>query len=226
MQILIGFEAEWIDRDPNVAQQRLELVLTKYSNTFDVWIGSVHHVGAHPIDYDQAGYARALKDYDNDEDNLFCAYFDAQYQLLSRLQPPIVGHFDLIRLKCSEPDKDLRTRKGVWERILRNLAKIREYGGVLEINSSALRKGLAHPYPRAEVVQQWNMMSGRIVLSDDSHGISQVATCYSQAITFLKDIGMKSVGAFKRDDKEASVTVIDIPLDDLMQHPFWTRSSR
>ena len=51
------------------------------------------------------------------------------------------------------PDAEFKDMKGVWERIQRNLEYIASYGGILELNSSALRKGLAQPYPCLPICQ-------------------------------------------------------------------------
>ncbi|KAI1430270.1 histidinol-phosphatase [Xylaria sp. FL1777] len=81
------------------------------------------------------------------EEKAYERYYDQQYEMLVALRPRVVGHFDLIRLMSSDPGRDVRCWRGVWERIERNLAFIASYGGWLECNSSALRKGLAEPYP-------------------------------------------------------------------------------
>lgn len=74
-------------------------------------------------------------------------YYDQQFEMLTALRPRVVGHIDLIRLMSKEPERDIRTWPKVWERIVRNLTLVKEYDGLLECNSSALRKGLAEPYP-------------------------------------------------------------------------------
>lgn len=192
-----------------------------------MWVGSVHHVKGEPIDYDDAAYERALAKCGGDEDVLFCSYFDAQCELLSRLRPPIVGHFDLVRLKAKEPDKNWKDRKDVWERIVRNLRIVKEYGGVIELNSSGLRKGLGHPYPRGEIVREWNAMGGTVVLSDDSHGIEHVGACYDQVANFLKKQNIETVGVLGKDRGVGltSVSTTTIHLSDLLQLPFWTKAS-
>ena len=214
VQVLIGFEGEWIDEYPELATRRIQAILNKYPRTFDLWIGSVHHAMGEPIDYDNAGFQRALTKCGGDEDSLFCSYFDSQYELITRLKPPVIGHFDLIRLKSKTPDKSLEERVGVWQRVLRNLNAVHEYGGVLELNTSALRKGLEHPYPRGEVVREWHRIEGVLVLSDDSHGISQIATCYDQVGRFLKDQGVDSIGVMRRAVWPASPSQVNIlPLE-------------
>lgn len=85
---------------------------------------------------------------------LFEDYFDSQHALLQDLQPPVVSHFDLIRLKSDNPDlPSFRPMRGVWQRILRNLDYIAAYGGLIELNFAALRKGMSEPYPKAEICQ-------------------------------------------------------------------------
>ena len=71
--------------------------------------------------------------------------------MLKALRPPVVGHFDLIRLKSNDFNGSFKQYEGVWQRVLRNLDFIAGYGGVLELNSAALRKGMSEPYPKAEI---------------------------------------------------------------------------
>ena len=125
--------------------------------------------------------------------------------MLVALKPRMVGHFDLIRLMSEQPGRDPREWKGVWERILRNLRLVKEQGGLLECNSAALRKGLEEPYPHRVIAEEWISMGGRFTMSDDSHGIAQVATNYSRALTFLESLGVQGVWTFKRTDKGQGV---------------------
>ena len=48
-------------------------------------------------------------------------------------------------------ERSFTTWPGVWSKILRNLDFIASYGGMLELNSAALRKGMTEPYPKAEI---------------------------------------------------------------------------
>lgn len=118
----------------------------------DFFIGSVHHVHEIPIDFDRTMYEKA-REVAGGEEKLFEDYFDAQAEMLLALNPRVVGHFDLIRLLSDEPNRDLKSMPGVWARVRRNLALIKEQRGLLEINSSALRKGLKEPYPGRAVCE-------------------------------------------------------------------------
>lgn len=116
-----------------------------------LFIGSVHHVHEVPIDYSAALYQEARTLSGGTDERLFEDYFDLQYQMLTALRPPIVGHFDLIRLKSDDPNTSFANMQGVRHKVSRNLAFIAGYGGVLELNSAALRKGLKEPYPNQEI---------------------------------------------------------------------------
>jgi histidinol-phosphatase (PHP family) len=159
----------------------------------DFFIGSVHHVHEIPIDYDAAFYEKAREVAGGTDERLFEDYFDAQFEMLKALKPRVVGHFDLIRLLSDEPDRDLREMKGVWERVVRNLKYVVGQNGLLEINSSALRKGLKEPYPGRSVCEEFMKMGGRFTLSDDSHGIDQVGTNFMRVFEYLESLGEKEL---------------------------------
>ena len=159
----------------------------------DYFIGSVHHVHEIPIDYDAVFYGKARDAAGGSDERLFEDYFDSQYEMLQALKPKVVGHFDLIRLLSDEPDRDLREMKEVWEKVVRNLKAIVEQGGLMEINSSALRKGLKQPYPTRSVCEEFLKMGGKLTLSDDSHGIAHVGTNYTRAFEYLDTLGVKEL---------------------------------
>jgi histidinol-phosphatase (PHP family) len=142
IQIPIGFESEFIR--PSTLSL-VQGILDKYS--FDFFVGSVHHTHTIPIDYDRALYEQARDKAGGTDGRLFEDYFDLQYEMLQALRPPVVGHFDLIRLLSDHRDVAFKDMRGSWDRIQRNLEFIASYGGRLELNSAGLRKGLAEPYP-------------------------------------------------------------------------------
>lgn len=146
INLLVGMEVDWI-RDSSGAF--IEGLLKKYP--MDLFVGSVHHVHGVPIDYDRELYLKATGKAGASDERLFEKYFDLQFEMLQRLKPRVVGHFDLIRLWSDDKDGSFAKYDGVWRKIQRNLAFVVEYGGVLEINSAALRKGMREPYPKAEI---------------------------------------------------------------------------
>ena len=178
IKVLIGTETEWIRPS---SQGLIESLFNKYS--FDIFVGSVHHVHTIPIDYDSTMYQRARRLSGGTDEKLFEDYFDAQHQMLQALKPPVVGHFDLIRLKSDNPEASFRQWGTVWHKILRNLDFIVSYGGVLELNSAALRKDMTEPYPKAEICR---------VSSNRSEKASQGATNASPRSSWLDEAGSRS----------------------------------
>ncbi|KAG7007851.1 histidinol-phosphatase [Physcia stellaris] len=219
IKIIVGVEVDWIRAS---SEQFITNLLAKYP--FEIFIGSVHHVHTRPIDYDHQMYAQALELAGGTEERLFEDYFDAQYRMLMALKPPIVGHFDVIRLKSKDPEGALSRGEGVWHRVLRNLDFIAGYGGVLELNSAALRKGMSEPYPKAE---EFLAKGGRFTLSDDSHGVDQVGSFYDRLLRFVKDTGIRDVVVFQqgsttRDSRFRNIDIATVTaayLTDIWQTP-------
>lgn len=220
IHILIGFEGEFV----RPAYADLVQSLATHP-AIDYFLGSLHHACGVAIDFDKAYYAKARDAAGGTEESLYAAYYDEQYAMLTALRPRVVGHFDLVRLMSESPDReDLRSWGGgsIWEKIVRNLEVVRGCGGWLECNSSALRKGLAEPYPARAIAEEWLRMGGRFTMSDDSHGVAQVATNYSRALDYLESLGVEEVWTLEGQQhpgrqggdaraalKEKSVTLVE-----------------
>ena len=135
IELLVGFESDWI-RPGSISL--VHNLLQKHD--FDMFVGSVHHVHTIPIDYSQGLYDKARDRCGGTDEKLFEDYFDQQFDMLREWKPPVIGHFDLIRLLSEDPNRSFKQWEGVWQRILRNLEFIAAYGGLLELNSAAVRK--------------------------------------------------------------------------------------
>lgn len=241
--LLLGFESEWIR-----ASSRILLSRTLRAGPFDFFVGSVHHVHTIPIDYNAAMYRQARDLAGGSDESLFESYFDWQLDLLREMKPPVIGHFDLVRLKSDLPNKDLAGFSGVWDRILRNLDVAASYGGILEINMASLRKGLKEPYPQATIckvclfialhpghincllAQAFLERAGRFCLSDDSHCINHVSQNYDQILDFLEQVGIQTLCVLKHsdealpsavDDRFPRLRIENVSLVELKNHVFW-----
>lgn len=242
IQLLVGFETEWIRPSSLTIIQR---ILEQYQ--LDLFVGSVHHVYTIPIDFDTALYHKARAIADDSDEKIAEQYFDDQLAMLEALKPPVVGHFDLIRLKSDDPERSFRQWTAAWEKLMRNLKFVAQYGGVLELNSSSLRKGMTEAYPQVEIckvscciicfslnpnlLQEFLNMGGRFTLSDDSHGISQVALNYDKVFTCIKKAGMTELVFLaeisdtvrSHDPRFPKVGWRTMSLAELEQHDFWRR---
>jgi histidinol-phosphatase (PHP family) len=221
IRIPIGFESEWIR--PTTLGLIREL---SAKHEFDFFLGSLHHVHTIPIDFDKPTYLRARTRAGGTDEALFKDYFDSQFEMLQALQPPVVGHFDLIRLLSEEPDDEFKSHEAVWEKIRRNLEYIASYGGILELNSSALRKGLAQPHPCKSVCKTFLSLGGRFTMSDDSHSIDQIGTNYPRLLEFVKETGIQELHyateAPQNLDRQANTwRFTSMSVDEVSKLPFW-----
>ena len=231
----MGFEAEFV-RPASYAPLVAALAADP---RVDVVVGSLHHVLGVPIDFDRGMYEAALAkaaaaagaegDAADDEDgsaeaHLWLAYYAAQHAMLVALRPKVVGHFDLIRLLSADPARDPRAWPRVWAAVQRNLALVRDAGGWLECNSSALRKGLAEPYPARAVAAEWLRLGGCFTLSDDAHAADQVGTHYAPALDYLEGLGVRELwtlehvddgGKAEEQGRKAELREVAMPLSEV-----------
>ncbi|CUS10819.1 unnamed protein product [Tuber aestivum] len=224
IHLLVGFELDYI-RPSSIALVRNLQEVYK----FDFFVGSVHHVNTIPIDFDRPMYLRALESVGGEENRLFEAYFDAQYEMLTQLKPAVVGHWDLIRLFSENPAKPLvEYGSGVWDRVVRNVDFVLSYSGLTELNSASFRKGWDEPYPRRDLAGLVMARGGRFTLSDDSHCVSDVGLNYHRLLSYIQEIGLQEVHYLvKLPMGETAVNVLDacavrrMPIGELTQQRFW-----
>ncbi len=138
----------------------------------DYIVGSVHQINDELFDGSPEWYRGAAETVGG-VDELYCAYFDRQYEMITKLRPEVIGHFDLVRI--FDPDYRARLVKPfVWDRVVRNLEAIRDLGSILDYNLAALKKGQAEPYVSRPVLEQALKMGIAVVPGDDSHGVGNV----------------------------------------------------
>ena len=108
--------------------------------------------------------------------------------MLQKLRPPVVGHFDLIRIY--DPTYRLRLQnKSIWMRIVRNLKLIKQLDLILDFNLRSLLKGADEPYVSDVILDQVLQMGIKIAPGDDSHGLSSVGRNLPKGISLLQQKG-------------------------------------
>ena len=194
-------------------------------NVVDYIVGSTHHVRGIPIDFDIPTFESALKLFEDEENDareaghqaedssssaharLTLEYLDRQYELMQRLRPEVIGHFDLFRLyrpsfrirstEANTTAKDDLTAQ-IWSRIERNVRYACAYGALFEANSASFRKGWETAYPGAEILALILQLKGRVCLSDDSHGKAYVALNYRRLREYLLNAGVQELWYLER----------------------------
>lgn len=181
IELYTAFETEMYDGALDFIRELMTLTRPDYI------VGSVHHVRGICIDFSRGEYERALEQAGSLE-ALYCEYFDQQYQLLTALQPAVVGHFDLVRIFDDDYEATLK-RPAVEERIDRNLDFMRQHELILDFNLRGLYKG-REPYPCRAILDRAVAMGLAIAPGDDSHGVASVGHHYEEGLAILADAGV------------------------------------
>lgn len=196
IDILVGFEGEYIR-----SEEYEKLLHSTLDNTnFDFWIGSIHYVNSIPIDYDADTWNKAA-DSVGGIDALMTDYFSMTEKMIDRMEPPIIGHLDRIRVFHPNPQLPIKTAyPTAYRAVERAIERAIEYGALFELNSSAFKKGLTEPYPHADLVQLIKQKNGKFCLSDDSHSPSQVGQHYEKLLDFIKRMEIDTLYVLKLVD--------------------------
>ncbi|KAJ6617085.1 histidinol-phosphatase [Mycena sp. CBHHK59/15] len=229
IRLLVGLETDYIT---SLDLERLRELLQRHQGDVQYIIGSIHHVNGIPIDFDLTTFRKAVDsmecttEHETRDGAFLSAYFDAQYELLQRFHPEVIGHFDLCRLY--NPSLQLSEYPEAWERAKRNILYAVGYGALFEVNAAALRKQWTTPYPGEDVVEVILIHGGRLTLSDDSHGPHAVGLNYGRLPEYLKRVGVSDLWFLEDSEtpNAAGRNVRAVKMDqDWATHPFWTRFS-
>lgn len=166
IELLVGFETEALPED-SWPQLMAEV---KAQHDFDFFIGSVHSVAGVFIDFTQETTDSLAKRFGS-WDALCSAYFDEVANLVATLEPPVVGHIDLIRRFRGEA---VQFGPSVWPSVRRALEAVRDVGALLELNAAPQRRQFGPLYPSLEILNAAHQMNIPLTLSDDSHGVASV----------------------------------------------------
>lgn len=153
----------------------------------DYIVGSVHFVNDILFDYSPDMYRKSAESAGG-LDQLYLSYFDLQYDMIKRLKPAVVGHFDLVRIFDDDYVERLRQPE-IIDRMRRNLELIREFDLILDFNLRALYKGASEPYVSGSILEMVREYDIKIVPGDDSHSISSVGNYFDQGVSILSKYG-------------------------------------
>jgi histidinol-phosphatase (PHP family) len=206
IEILIGFESEVLPPEGWLEQMR---ELRRCHPEFDYMVGSVHHVGGASIDSypeltakvaEEAGGRSAL-------DRL---YFDLVAEMVERLRPEIVGHFDLIR-KFDGAGASFGA--DTWNHIEGALEVIRAAGAILDVNAAPVRRKMGPVYPLPPLLKRACEMGIPVTLGDDSHGPAEVGVGLDACLRAIHQAGYRHVHYLTR--RRGEVRRESAPLGDV-----------
>ncbi|MBI1318268.1 MAG: histidinol-phosphatase HisJ family protein [Candidatus Hydrogenedens sp.] len=186
LKILRGFEAEVVPCDTY-----LELMQgLRAEHGFEYMVGSVHYVDGYVIDYTLDAFNEAAAAFGGVEP-LAVRYYELVGEMVSRLRPEVVGHLDLIR-KIAPDRAEVETPR-VRKAALHTLEIILEHGGILDINTTPMRRGDSIPYVAPWLLDAAAAMSLPMTFGDDSHTTDDVGANIDDARAYLLEHGVEEV---------------------------------
>jgi histidinol-phosphatase (PHP family) len=153
----------------------------------DYIVGSVHFVNDINFDYSAELYRSAAESVGGIE-QLYCRYFDEQFDMIEKLKPAVVGHFDLVRIFDPEYRTTI-TSPEIQKRIRRNLELIKDLDLIMDYNLRALAKGAQEPYITSSILAQASELGIAVVPGDDSHSVASVGNYIDLGIRTLQEYG-------------------------------------
>lgn len=205
LEVLVGFETEVLPLRGWAERMRT----LRADPRIDYLVGSVHHVGGFPIDFDVATTEIARKGLGG-RDALDRAYFDQVAEMIHALQPEVVGHLDLIR---KFRGADVAFAADTWPRIERALEAARASGACLDVNAAPARRGLGPVYPAPEILLRAQRMGIPVTLGDDSHAPEDVGVGLDRCLEAIAAAGYAAVTCLARRD--GAVERVPVPLADV-----------
>ena len=200
--VLRGFECEVVPADEYVARMKGYQArrLPTGAPVFDYCVGSVHFVDEIQIDSTVEQFMQAM-DAAGGLEALAIRYYETVTEMVEALRPDVVGHLDLIKRNVELAGMQRRETETehVQQAALRALEAIREYGGILDLNTAGWRKGLGEPYPAPWIVHKANAMGIGFCFGDDSHRTTDVGAGIDQAVDYLIENGTASVTVLTRE---------------------------
>ena len=202
--ILRGFEAEVVPAAGYAAEMRA----LRERHAFDYMVGSVHHVDEIQIDGTPELFAQAVEGAGGLE-NLAVRYYETVAEMITTLEPEVVGHLDLIRRNApgdAAPDTPRIARAA--ERALEAAKAAR---AALDLNTAGWRKNLGEPYPAPWLVERAQAMGVGFCFGDDSHSPAQVGEGVERAREYLLALGVREIRALAR--RGGGVEAANVPLE-------------
>ena len=169
---------------------------------YEYVIGSVHYVlkeGVYiPVDGDPDLLLSNVNEFYNGD---FYAFAEDYYKLVAdvvnKLKPNIIGHFDLIT-KFNEREKFFDENSPRYlEYAFTALDELLKSNIPIEINTGAISRGWRKtPYPLTAILKRIADKHGRVILSSDSHHYSTLRFDFDECEKLVDELNLNLVDIF------------------------------
>ena len=203
LEVLLGAEIEVVPEstfDTVAAELRRE-------HRLDYLVGSVHWVDELPIDTSQADFEKAVANRGGLE-QFVLRYYELAGQMIERVGPEVFGQLDLPRLFCEgAPELESKPVRNAVAGLLENIVAA---GTIVDLNTGALSKQLASPYPAPWIVSMASDMGVPFCFGDDSHSTAGVGAGIAEGREYLLDLGVDTITRLTRVDGRTVKEVVPL----------------
>ena len=193
LEVLVGAEVEVVP----MSSYANEVAALRRRYQLDYIVGSVHWVDETPIDFTKELFGKAVDD-QNGMEPFLIRYFNLLEQMVNDLQPEVVGHFDLPRLYAGNAIEFGSSL--VVDATNAALEACKNAGSILDLNVSAIRKQLGHPYPAPIILEKAREFDIPFCFGDDSHRTSEVGENLAEGRQYLLDHRITSITKLSKPD--------------------------
>ncbi len=164
--------------------------------SLDYTLGSVHFVGSHEgrhweIDGEVDIFKWGLvKIYNHDIRAAVTRYYELTRQMVREHQPDIIGHLDKIKMQNDREHFFAEDADWYVAEIENTLDVIAEEGGIVEVNTRGMYKGVTiEPYPSYWVLEEVHARNIPIQLNSDGHKPEEIIAEFETVAPRLLEIG-------------------------------------
>jgi histidinol-phosphatase (PHP family) len=185
----LGIEADYVAG----REDRMAALLERYE--WDYVIGSVHFLGEHAVDFDDA---TDVWRHESSAERVWKRYFEALAQSALTGSYDIIAHPDLVKIWGSaRPLPDVDPQRYYEPAVSAML----EAGVAMEVSTAGLRKPVGEIYPSRGMLEMAVDAGVPIALSSDAHTPEHLAFGYDAAVELLGECGVTEIAVFERRER-------------------------
>ena len=162
---------------------------------YDYWIGSAHHLYGkntgkyYELDFrPQDLHACIYDDFAGDPLAAVEANF-AEVEKVAAMGPDILAHIDLIKKLNAAGEFFDEESPRYKAAALKALNAAKEHGCLLEVNTGSVYRGYRKDfYPSAWMLEEWNKMGGKVIITSDSHDINILTYGFDEAAAAIRGV--------------------------------------
>ncbi len=189
LSLLAAMEMGSSHRFPEEAQQLSE------AYPWDYILGSLHW---YPLSDGQFVRGWLEEGFHDGFEAGYAAYFEALVALAETGTYDCIAHFDLVRRNSWTVAKVVLPLEPYRAAIDAALQAIIRRGKGLEINTSALRRGMATPLPAPEILRRYRELGGEILtIGSDAHRLADIGAGIRAGLRYAASLGFRRIARFR-----------------------------